>query len=125
MVDNTINFAADNDGKATSSKPQAKLWLNIVYKTAKGEVISLPYGIALDTMPEAKISGSPEWQLIQQRKNNLLSALKAELEAGLKPGEEKFLTGLEVVARKVNDKIDPNATAAEVKFDFGLNAAKQ
>lgn len=79
-----------------SSQEQAMLWLNVGYTSSDGEFISIPYGIALDTMQEAKVRGTdPHWRSIAIAKNELLSQLLS-LGDQLNQGESKILNGLQI-----------------------------
>ena len=90
--------------------PKATLWLNIgmnvtVKDNDTGEettqFVSLPVGVPLDTMAEARVSGSPEFARLQQARNALLAKLIAG-GSTIAPGEFKTLN-LDVQMRRVND----------------------
>lgn len=114
LVPPTASASSNND------KPQAKLWLNIGIGETDATFLSLPFGMALDTMPEGRISGSAEWQALMQRRNAMLKQLTEQLMLRLEPGHSIMLPALRVQARRVNDKVvAPTATAGETFNFFG------
>ena len=96
-----------------SDKPQAQIYLNVgveidVTNPDTGETesvfMSLPLGIAIDTMNEADIRGSDNWKLMSAAKNELLRFFKAEGDA-LQPGEEKFFEGMRLQLKRRGDSV--------------------
>ena len=77
-----------------ADRPKNHFWLKIGVSNLEGgkdpasvqEITSLPWDTAVETMGKAKVNGSPEWQRIQEEKNNLLEALIEAFE-GLEPGK--------------------------------------
>ena len=89
---------ASLSGKVPSKDEQkkAQVWANIGYIAegagAEGEdvFVSLPFGLAIDTMTPMARRGKQEWLNRVDASNNLLEQL---IEAGmsLQPGEHRFL----------------------------------
>lgn len=82
---------------SSSNEPQeAFVWLNVGFTTPDGEFVTLPFGIPLDTMQEAKVRGTdPHWRSLMQAKNSLLQQLISMADR-VQPGESKILKGLQV-----------------------------
>lgn len=99
-----------NTGAAPAARPQAKLWLNVgvtmPFTQADGTVedvfVSLPIGIALDTMTPMKGNSS-----LAKRKNALLSKLQG-LCLSVDQGGSQDLNGMKMVLTRASD------TAAQV-----------
>lgn len=104
---------------AKADKPVAQFWLNIGYGSgvvgADGveKFVSLPMGIALDTMEPVKTNSSNvEYSAFMAAKNDLMEQILAVAEQ-LAPGEEKNLN-LEIQLRRVaapHEAIDPAQNA--------------
>lgn len=113
----------NRQAQSQSQSQEAEIWLNIGYFAQEdGEFISLPYGIALDTMKEANTrSSDPHWRGIAQAKNELLSKLLALAEQ-LDEGEAKTLKeGLVIqMYRKMptDDSVDTVYETPSLSFSF-------
>lgn len=110
------NTSSDNNRSASGKKPKTKVWLNIGIQ--KGDnFINLPYGLALDTMDQAKVSGQPDWQKLQQARNAFLKML---VTAGLDlpAGGEEEVHGL-VIKLKHSTEIEEIADSENDLVDFG------
>lgn len=89
-------------------RKEAKVWLNIGYYSDEvddnGEPIfvSLPYGLAIDTMNELKVTGNKEWRDLASAKNNLLEQL-TEFGLALAEGETQDINTLVIQLRRAND----------------------
>lgn len=110
----TVNFVSNNT--TTESRPEAQIYLNICY--GNGEV-TLPFGLALDTMPDQAISGSAEWQNQVLARNKFKTQLLEFIKANCKPGETIKLTGVSLQARVKNQKVE-TSTVDDMNFSFGL-----
>lgn len=109
-----------NSRRQQEQQEQAKIWLNIVVKSASGDLISLPYGIALDTMKDAKVSGDPEWRAMAKARNEFLAQLLA-LSEELEEGEGQILTGVQVQMYKKQEESDAEEVMHElphISFSF-------
>jgi hypothetical protein len=109
-----------NSRRQQEQQEQAKIWLNIVVKSAAGDLISLPYGIALDTMKDAKVSGDPEWRAMAKARNEFLAQLLA-LSEELEEGEGQILTGVQVQMYKKQEENDAEEVMHElphISFSF-------
>lgn len=115
-MNKVLNFAAElnstNENQTQKVKPT--VYLNIKYK---GTDITLPMGLALDTMPEGKVSGTAEWQKKVIQRNKLLKTLIESIKANCKPGETLDIPSLEVEARVVNTAVSEDS-ADDVDFKF-------
>lgn len=102
---------------------EAEVWLNIGYYTKEdGEFISLPYGIALDTMKEANTkSNDQHWRDVAQAKNDLLAQLLALAEQ-LNEGEAKTLDKglvIQMYRKKAQDtSVGTTYEAPTITFSF-------
>lgn len=96
---------ANSVSAAAAARPKAEFWLNIGYNVnvevtdAQGVVntesrfVSLPLGIALDTMTLLPTDSQNEaYRAFQSARNGLHEAIMGVAKS-LKPGEEKFLGG--------------------------------
>ena len=109
-IDNFINnsrktVTADNE------RVNAKVWLNIgfisEYKDENGKniFISLPKGIALDTMPDVKVGNKDsDYNSILQTKNDLKAMLLKAAES-MAPGERQVIN-LSVELYKVSEPVE-------------------
>ncbi len=126
-VNNSFNVDLQNLGTApsASNKPNPKVYLNQAYPDDAyimgllkqigtyldqhpellKKFVTLPFGAGLDTMPPAKLQGTPEWQNELSRKNNLLNATNAWANSHVHAGEVKYIPTLTLV-RRVNDVIE-------------------
>jgi hypothetical protein len=124
-----------NNGATRERKPDAQTWLNVGYTVMTEEVIdgktvevptfiSLPSGIALDTMDAAKKRGNnADYNARIDAKNHLMRQVQ-EAAAQLQPGEEKIigdLGGLQIQLRRVSNKpeetpVDENRYAVKLPF---------
>ncbi len=93
----------------TNEKQEAFLWLNVgatLVIEGKPTFISLPLGIPLDTMKEAKGTGA-----YAQAKNTLLASI-LEMSNSVNSGDSKVITGLEVQMYRRGDKVEAAPTTA-------------
>lgn len=97
--------------------PKAEVYLNvgvtISLPNAEGVeeelFVSLPFGLALDTMNEAQMRGSSaDYHQLVQAKNQLLAALQKQAET-LESGQEEPVPYLEVRARRTGAVAEPKA----------------
>jgi len=112
---------------AKEERVAAVWWLNfgypvLVQEEVDGEMkevekfVSLPGGVALDTMKEHEIKGSIPYQQLLTAKNDLLKELLTE-GANMAPGEEIILvddvakTGFQVRLRRVKEAAAPIPTS--------------
>lgn len=118
------NISSIRGGTGASDQPKAKVWLNVGYTVeVDGEEvrITLPLGIALDTMKAITVTGqSVEWHKLAGARNALLKALQ---DAGdeVEPGSEVTVPDLtvsirHVAAEMVVDQTDNAFIAAMPKF---------
>ena len=91
-------FANKNQqaGTNTNEKAKAQVWLNIgiepkglVNEDGTPVFITLPYNLALDTMPNANVNSSNKEFAIRQNSKNQLKALLIEAGMNLQPGESQ------------------------------------
>ena len=114
-MNKVLNFAAElNSNENQTQKVKPTVYLNIKYK---GTDITLPMGLALDTMPEGKVSGTAEWQKKVIQRNKFLKSLIESIKANCKPGETLDIPSLEVEARVVNSQVTEES-ADEMNFKF-------
>lgn len=106
---------ASRRGGNTSDQPKAQVWLNIGYSLPpqgdddKYTFVSLPVGIALDTMEGITVRGKdPEYREFQSARNDLMEQLQ-EMASKLAPGQAGTIK-LEVQMRRVEDEQAPVAT---------------
>lgn len=105
--------------QAQQQNQQATIWLNVGVKDSNGEFISLPYGLAVDTMKEANERGDAEWRSMAKARNELLSQILA-LADNLNPGEGQFVN-LEVQLYKAQDQDEADEVMHElphISFSF-------
>lgn len=96
--------------------PESKLWLNFGY-TKNDKFISLPLGLAIDTMePQVARGQNVEFNKQIAAQNALLKALQ---DAGFKlePGETHTVV-LECQLRRVNEKMEIDPEDNEFAIDF-------
>lgn len=80
---------------SNSDLPQAEYWMNIGYMVGEGDearFVSLPTGIALDTMRPVKANGTGEFAQFRAAQNNLHQQI-LEAAAKLEPGQALLLDG--------------------------------
>lgn len=109
-IDNFIN----NSKRAITNNDErvnAKVWLNIGFvsefkdEDGKNIFISLPKGIALDTMGDVKVGNKDsEYNNILQTKNDLKAMLLKAAE-GMQPGERQVIN-LQVEIYKVAEPVE-------------------
>lgn len=88
------NTAASADN---SVRPESDVWMNIGYETGdpKYPMVSLPFGIPVDTQQPLKITGrDADFIAFTGARNQLLQEIQ-DLAATLKPGEEATIGGTE------------------------------
>lgn len=112
---NTV-FGARNTtaNESREDLPQAEFWLNLGYEHGEGEntkFISLPVGIALDTMKRAAVRNQSDFSKQMAASNDLLDQVLAE--AGkLEPGSSVLLPGECAGLRlQLRRRSDPNNAA--------------
>lgn len=114
-----LNIPASNNTNATvpgTPKVQSKLWLNVGYEI-NGRFVSLPFGLPIDTMNPAKITGqNPEFVKPKQAGNDLLEALQ-RAGADMAPGQEEEVQ-LTVRLRRVNEELDIPKEENEYAIDL-------
>ena len=108
----TTQTAAKNTTK--QDKPKAQFWINlgygVEYVDAQGEdqerFISLPMGLALDSMEKVAVNSSnQEYAAMQTARNDLHDQLMAKAQQ-LNPGEETTVN-LTIQLRRVKDDAEP------------------
>lgn len=102
--------------------PESKLWLNLGY-TKNDKFISLPLGLAIDTMePQVARGQNVEFNKQVAAQNGLLKALQ---DAGFKlePGETQTIV-LECQLRRVNEKMEIADEDNEFAIDFAALVGK-
>lgn len=91
-------FASKNQqaGTNTNEKAKAQVWLNIgiepkglTNEDGSPVFITLPYNLALDTMPDANVNSSNKEFAIRQNSKNQLKALLIEAGMSLEPGQSQ------------------------------------
>jgi len=94
---------------AAQDLPKAQFWLNVGYDSGQPQedgttrFVSLPQGIALDTMePVATRSSNSDYVAFQQSRNHLLDQILAKAET-LEAGESVIIN-LQLQLRRVNDE---------------------
>lgn len=99
---------------AKQDKPKAQYWINLGYGVeyidAQGEdqsrFISLPMGLALDSMDKVAVNSSnQEYAAMQTARNDLYDQLMAKAQQ-LNPGEETTVN-LTIQLRRVKDDAEP------------------
>ncbi len=128
--------AAPVQGAAANDRPKADLWLNVGYlvnfTNDKGEIeqrfVSLPMGLALDTMDPVSTKGSSDtYRQFQAARNGLLDSLITEGKK-LQPGQD-FIIEMEggqlaiqirrVAAEQADVSPDNNPFARNFSFALG------
>lgn len=111
FISNSRKNITTNDERAS-----AKVWLNIgfisEYKDEDGKniFISLPKGIALDTMPDVKVGNKDsDYNSILSTKNELKQMLLKAAES-MAPGERQVIN-LSVELYKVSEPVERESTA--------------
>ena len=109
-IDNFINNSRKTVTN-TDERASAKVWLNIGFvsqykdENDKNIFISLPKGIALDTMPDVKVGNKDsDYNSILQTKNDLKNMLLKAAE-GMQPGERQVIN-LSVEIYKVAEPVE-------------------
>ena len=108
----TVDFM--NANTTSTNKPEAQVYLNIMYGDSE---ITLPFGLALDTMPDQGITGSAEWQNQVLARNKFKASLLEFIKQTCKPGETVKLKGVTVQARVRTAKVD-SGSADNLTFSF-------
>ena len=101
---------------ADNERVNAKVWLNIGFvsdfkdENGKNVFISLPKGIALDTMPDVKVGNKDsDYNSILSTKNELKAMLLKAAES-MAPGERQVIN-LSVELYKVAEPVERESTA--------------
>jgi hypothetical protein len=83
---------------AQTERVDAQVWLNIGYETGDDEypVVTLPFGIAVDTMKSLPVPRGKNEKYLEfvQRRNALLETIQKTADA-LAPGEDAVIGGVE------------------------------
>ena len=134
ILDFTAPAQSSNQSRSTSRRngprldangqplPESKLWLNLGY-TKNDKFISLPLGLAIDTMePQVARGQNVEFNKQVAAQNGLLKALQ---DAGFKlePGETQTIV-LECQLRRVNEKMEIADEDNEFAIDFSALVGK-
>lgn len=89
-------FANKNQTNTSNEKAKAQVWLNIgiepkglTNEDGTPVFITLPYNLALDTMPDANVNSSNKEFAIRQNSKNQLKALLIEAGMSLEPGQSQ------------------------------------
>lgn len=94
----TFGDRMSNVAVATPERVDAQVWLNIGYETGDEEypVVTLPFGIAVDTMKTLAIPRGKNEKYLEfvQRRNLLLEEIQNAADA-LAPGEDVTIGGTE------------------------------
>jgi len=115
--------------QAPEVEAKAEIWLNIGYETGDPEypLITLPFGIPIDTQGESPLRGqNPKFLAFTKRKNELLKQIQAA-GAKLAPGEEAIIGGTEgglvlQLRRRATDSADlPVDEDLLPAFELNLN----
>lgn len=123
---------AANTTKRGDAAPQeaAELYGNIGYTSVNEETgeetfVSLPIGLALDTMRPKAYGTTEAYNQLMQSKNMLLQDLLA-LAKDLKPGESDIVVGLQIQIHRVKTKVEPNADTNSLRNNpTGLRLASK
>ena len=115
----TLAFNAAPAAGANADRPKAEIYLNVgipmeLPNPETGEMettfISLPFGLAADTMSKASMSArNTNWNNIAQAKNWLLETLVDMGKTQLKKGEAQVIDGIQVEIRRVGEAVEPEA----------------
>lgn len=119
------NTNNNSNNTPASDRPKAQVWLNVGYEvevpaedgSAEKVFVSLPMGIPVDTMEQARVNGTDRWKQFQGARNDLLGQIQ-ELAKGMTPGTEQTIN-LKVQIRRVTED---NAPATANPFGFNLTA---
>lgn len=113
-TNNAITDFINNTSRKTAvaeERANAKVWLNIGFtsefkdESGKNVFISLPKGIALDTMPDCKVGNKDsDYNSILQTKNDLKAMLLKAAE-NMQPGERQVIN-LQVEIYKVSEPVE-------------------
>lgn len=123
----------DLDSTSSSEKKTARVWENPLYPTnpkvrAKlkeaielfkknpEECIAQNYGMGVDTMPDQKLSGKPEWQKTVLKRNKLKASL-VDIGMSLEPGETTIVP-MFVQIRRVNETVEVVDDDDDESFDL-------
>lgn len=94
----TFGDRMSNVAAATPERVDAQVWLNIGYETGDEEypVVTLPFGIAVDTMKTLAVPRGKNEKYLEfvQRRNALLEEIQNAADA-LAPGEDVTIGGTE------------------------------
>lgn len=101
--------------QSSSEYQPAKIWLNVGYATDDA-FVSLPFGLALDTMRKLEPKGQSDFAMLQAAQNDLLEQLLSKAEE-LKPGEAEVFT-LQVQLRRTADESKPEGNNKFLKKLF-------
>ena len=105
-----LSFANETASKknaetASAKREASELWLNVGVEV-NGKFVSLPFGLALDTMNHVEARGqNVEYVQLQNARNELLEDLK-EVAAKLAPGEEIEVPVLTIRIRRKNSELE-------------------
>lgn len=94
---NRLTFGARSGvvNETPAARPESDVWMNVGYETGdpKYPMVSLPFGIPIDTQQPLKITGrDADFIAFTGARNQLLAEIQ-DLAATLKPGEEVTLGG--------------------------------
>lgn len=121
-LDNNKSNNTSSTTVSKSDKVQAKVWLNVgttINIDGEDHFVSLPFGLAMDTMQPAKVpNGDSKYALQQRLKNDLLKQL-VEKGMSLNLGDSTKVNGLTLELRRVNDEVAPSTSISSV--DLGLS----
>lgn len=130
MIDQTRTFgaafgapAAAATAPASNDAPKAEIWANIGYEVdsadGKYSFVSLPFGVAIDTMKHKPItSRDPVFASFQGACNQLLDDVNAAV-AVLQPGESKIYGergSLQLQIRRVDNSVVAPTAAEQNMF---------
>lgn len=93
----TFGALAGLASPASNDLPEAEIWLNIGYETGDPDypIVTLPFGIPVDTQKELKLTGRNEQFLaFTAARNNLLQQIQ-DMAKDLAPGEDIIIGGQE------------------------------
>lgn len=128
-----LTFGGARPGMVNEAAPERQnsdVWLNVGYETGdpKYPVVSLPFGIPLDTQQPLKLTGrDADFLAFTGARNQLLTELQ-EAAAGLKPGEDMVFgnlgdSGLVIQIRRRNGEAEAPAVG-DNKFARSIFAAE-
>ena len=98
-----LQNAAESSSTSTSTFKKATVYLNVGYTVVMGDgtetFVSLPFGLGLDNMSQAKTDSSNEdYNALNAARNQLLADI-LQAAKGISPGNGKFLDGLKLELR--------------------------